>query len=211
MDVNRIQGDISRYTVLAMLHELIQPKVYLEIGVLNGLSLKLSKCKSYGVDPNPLIESYDNKHILRMTSDEFFATQRIEKPDLIFIDGLHLSEQVLKDFINCERIGKQSTIIAIDDIYPNCKEQAERICVTKKWAGDVWKLLPALKKCRTDLNIVSLNSYPTGMILVTNLNPKSDRQILIESEDMPNENIFNRIGVDADTKKTILSFLNGSR
>jgi hypothetical protein len=211
MDVNRIQGDVSRYTVLSMLHELVQPKIYLEIGILNGLSLKLSKCKSYGVDPNPLIESYDNKHIFRMTSDEFFASQRIEKPDLIFIDGLHLSEQVMKDFINCERISKPTTVIAIDDIYPNCKEQAERVCITKKWAGDVWKLLPALQKYRTDLKIVSLNNYPTGMILITNLNPKSDKAIIIESDESPNENIFNRVGVEKDSKKTILEFLNGSR
>jgi hypothetical protein len=41
------------------------------------------------------------------------------------------------------------------------------------WTGDVWKLIPILKFWRPDLNIICVDCAPTGMLLVTNLNPES--------------------------------------
>ena len=41
------------------------------------------------------------------------------------------------------------------------------------WTGDVWKCLPALKKYRPDLKIVVVDAIPTGLVLITNLDPKN--------------------------------------
>ena len=49
-----------------------------------------------------------NTHIYPVTSDEFFAQEDVGRIlgglplDLAFIDGLHLFEQVIADFINVE-------------------------------------------------------------------------------------------------------------
>ena len=42
------------------------------------------------------------------------------------------------------------------------------------WTGDVWRVVPMLKKYRPDLRILCLDASPTGLILVSNLNPKND-------------------------------------
>jgi len=41
------------------------------------------------------------------------------------------------------------------------------------WTGDVWKVLPVLKQYRKDLSITLLDCAPTGLVLVSNLNPES--------------------------------------
>ena len=38
------------------------------------------------------------------------------------------------------------------------------------WAGDVWRTALLLKRRRPDLAITSLDSAPTGLVLITNLN-----------------------------------------
>jgi hypothetical protein len=41
------------------------------------------------------------------------------------------------------------------------------------WTGDVWKVVAILKKYRPDLLVTPVNCPPTGLVLVSNLNPKS--------------------------------------
>ena len=74
---------------------------YLEIGcfkdeTFNQINIK----KKIGVDP----VSGGN---LRMTSDQFFIENK-EKFDLIFIDGLHVYEQVTKDIFNTIKVLKEN-------------------------------------------------------------------------------------------------------
>src|SRR5205814_560630 len=44
---------------------------------------------------------------------------------------------------------------------------------TNGWAGDVWKLLPILQEFRPDLNLNVVAVRPTGLGIVTNLDPSS--------------------------------------
>jgi hypothetical protein len=44
---------------------------------------------------------------------------------------------------------------------------------TDWWAGDVWKTAYMLQRLRPDLEIFGLNSPPTGLIAITNLDPGS--------------------------------------
>jgi hypothetical protein len=169
-------GNLNKYDTLKHFHNNLAPEVYLEIGVQRGRSFKLADCSSIGIDPFPKISeklSY-NHRIYKMTSDEFFRqTFPIPEPDLIFIDGLHLFEQALWDFINCEKISTLSTVILIDDVFPAHPAQASRERKTQKWAGDVWKVYQILKEYRKDLEITELDVAPTGMIEIKNINPKN--------------------------------------
>jgi len=167
------KGSLDKYQTLKSLHDFYKPNLYLEIGVQKGRSLDLALCRAVGVDPAPRTTEKKNQEIYAMTSDDFFASFDIEPPDLVFIDGLHLFEQALKDFINIEYISHEQTVVVVDDIFPAHPAQALRKRHTSKWAGDVWKLYEILKEYRPDLSIEPVDVYPTGIIVVTNLDPKN--------------------------------------
>src|SRR5262249_11499626 len=87
--------------------------------------------------------------------------------------GMHLFEFALRDFMNIERYASPASLVVVDDIYPNHVAQTERLRRTRAWTGDVWKLVPCLRKYRPDLTLVPLDSHPTGLLLVANLDPGS--------------------------------------
>jgi hypothetical protein len=41
------------------------------------------------------------------------------------------------------------------------------------WTGDVWKLLPILKRHRQDLKVQVLDCASTGMVVISGLDPES--------------------------------------
>ncbi|MBN0989414.1 CmcI family methyltransferase [Amphritea pacifica] len=171
-----VKGELPYTELLKFIHESILPDCYLEIGVRNGRSLSLASCDAVGVDPDPEIthELGDNTRVVSQTSDYFFE-QAIDpvlqrKPDLVFIDGMHLFENVLRDFINVERVSGPHTVVVVDDIYPNHPKQAARERNTRVWTGDVWKLHTILKKYRPDLTLIPINTSPTGLLVILGLN-----------------------------------------
>lgn len=91
----------------------------------------------------------------RMTSDAFFA--KIDKKyDLIFIDGLHIAEQVQRDIINSYNHLNPGGYIVIHDCLP-LSEEAQNIPRTcLEWNGTTWKAIPNLYKA--DLNFVVVNA-----------------------------------------------------
>ena len=116
---------------------------YLEIGcfkdeTFNQINIK----KKIGVDP----VSGGN---LRMTSDQFFIDNK-EKFDLIFIDGLHVYEQVIKDIFNSIKVLKENGIILVHDCLPRKLWYQTPTRMSETWNGDVWK---AIVECRTLENI----------------------------------------------------------
>ena len=112
------------------LHEAVRPRAYLEIGLRHGDSLALADCPALGVDPayNLRVELGDNVQLLRETSDEFFGRPKPlkplggAKPDMAFIDGMHLAEFALRDFIGVERLSPWTGVIVFDDILPRTVE-----------------------------------------------------------------------------------------
>ena len=172
-----LKGDRDKHELLAHIHNKLLPNFYLEIGVQSGKSLAIAKCKSIGIDPMPQLRFTLNNtaSVIKSSSDSFFAKQAdsllTQAPDLVFIDGMHLFEYVLRDFINVERYAGISTLVVIDDIYPGHPAQAQRKRKTMAWTGDVWKLLEILKIYRPDLFIQTLDAYPTGLLMITGLNP----------------------------------------
>ena len=124
--------------------------------------------------------------LFQMTSDEFFADHDLRQylpqgVDFAFLDGMHKYEYLLRDFINTERYANPRSVIAMHDCYPVNTEITEREFNKNRaayrtrawWAGDVWKLLPILRRYRPDLSVKLLDSPPTGLILATGLDPAS--------------------------------------
>ena len=116
----------------------------------------------------------ENVKLYKKLSDDFFAAHNLEllldgSFDLAFIDGLHIYEQVLKDFINLEKIAAPDSIIMIHDCLPLDRRTSERQRKTIFWSGDVWKIIPCLKQERPDLSIFTVPTYPAGLCFVTGL------------------------------------------
>jgi hypothetical protein len=173
-------GVVSRHEFLAELHTLLQPRGYLEIGVQHGYSLRLAGCPAVGVDPNPLISVPvgPNVKIETSTSDAYFAALdgfRLPFPalDLAFIDGMHLYEYALRDFIGVERIAHPGTVVVFDDMLPRNQHEAAREQCPGDWTGDVWRIWEILSHYRPDLHLVLVDTQPTGVLAVHGLNPAS--------------------------------------
>jgi hypothetical protein len=165
---------VNRHEFLTALHDRLAPRSYLEIGVNDGRSLTLSRAPSIAVDPAFKVTSevYCDLHLVRATSDDFFARPDpvAHLPggiiDLGFIDGMHLSDFALRDFINVERFTTWTSVIVLDDMLPRSVSEAARDRHTGAWAGDVYKVLGLLRARRPDLVCLPVDTEPTGMVVV---------------------------------------------
>lgn len=120
---------------------------YLEIGYYKGWSFDQVKCANkWAVDPNPCKApwqealAYGTTGLLnKMTSDEYFAKQHPDSQyDIIFIDGLHDSKQVMKDIINSINHLSENGTIVLHDCNPPFYEHTT-VGVDGCWTGDVYK------------------------------------------------------------------------
>ncbi len=166
---------------LAALQRTLDPPTYLEIGVRHGDSLALAPRAAIGVDPKPRVrtELGEGARIYRQTSDDFFARARPLRHfdrravTLSFIDGLHLAESALRDFINVERLSRWFSVVVFDDVFPREAEWAARDRETRAWTGDVYKVMQVLQKYRPDLPMLKVDTEPSGLLLVFGLNRES--------------------------------------
>ena len=169
---------------LARLHQHLKPRTYLEIGVFQGKSLRMAGAatRAIGVDPEPKISEPlpSNARVFELTSDEFFARHDVVRDEfggdpveLAFIDGMHLFEYALRDFINIERCASPNGAVLIHDCYPLDRASAERERHAQFWSGDIWRMILVLKKYRPDLRVCTLALAPTGLGLVRRLDPHS--------------------------------------
>lgn len=174
-----LRGDTDKHRLLSQIHNHLQPEFYFEIGVQTGKSLALAKCEAIGIDPMPMlnVELPPTTKVITSSSDSFFKKQSnllLKKSiDLCFIDGMHLFEYALRDFINVEKYAQPHTLIVIDDILPGHPDQAKRERCTRAWTGDVWKVKEILEKYRPDLFLLAIDAYPTGLLLISALNPNN--------------------------------------
>jgi hypothetical protein len=160
---------VTRHQFLTMLHDLLKPTVYLEIGVQYGLSLNLAVHSEWaiGVDPNPQCQAIGNQSIYRMTADQYFQFPQDNAPDRVdmaFIDGSHLWEDALQDFINIVALCGPKSLIVFDDVLPYNQDIAGREPLPGDWTGDVWKVAPILANYAENVRLV--NTFPTGTMVV---------------------------------------------
>ena len=133
----------SRFEIIQKIIEFKKYKSYLEIGCDRNQSFSnINIDKRVGVDP---VEGGTHK----MTSDEFFSSNN-DKFDIIFIDGLHQYEQVIRDVKNSLNCLTKNGIILLHDCLPRTLWNQIYPRINSDWNGDVWK---AIVECRTYENI----------------------------------------------------------
>lgn len=140
---------------------------YLEIGTQNSVSFgacfaNIKIPYKVGIDPAPL----EGDVTFKGTSDEYFSS--IDDSvmfDIIFIDGLHHNEQVLKDIENSLKHLSENGTIVCHDCLPTTELMQERYDNGGEWTGDVWKAFAELRVKSTDLEIKVVNTdYGCGII-----------------------------------------------
>ena len=116
---------------------------YLEIGCDQDSNFSKIKIKNkIGVDPQV-------GGTLKMTSNEFFKENKIYF-DCIFIDGMHIYEQVRTDILNSIKFLSMNGTIIIHDCLPLKIWNQIVPQIYGHWNGDVWK---AIVEARTMENI----------------------------------------------------------
>ncbi|GAB4236020.1 MAG: class I SAM-dependent methyltransferase [Ekhidna sp.] len=157
---------------------------YLEIGVRNP-SENYDHIKAhikYSVDPG--LEYEKNPADFKLTSDAFFEALRNgevlskdTKFDVMFIDGLHLAEQVDRDILNALDFIKEDGFIVLHDCNPPTEWHARETYyyidtpAGSFWNGTTWKAFlkwrfnPTVKSCCIDtdwgVGIIS-KKHPIG-------------------------------------------------
>jgi hypothetical protein len=139
---------MNRTSIINALIKKIGAKKYLEIGVCRGTNFEQIECEyKIGVDP-----SEHSPATLRLTSDDFFKINQ-ETFDVIFVDGLHISEQVTKDILNSLDILNEGGYIVCHDMNP-WNEQVQKVpYFGGEWTGDCWKSFVRLRSEREDLEM----------------------------------------------------------
>ena len=171
------------FRVLNRLHNTLKPDWYLEVGTFTGKSLSLAKSNTIAVDPQfkikfPVVNPKGKQmFFFQQTSAAFFADGFVKKNkikiDFAFLDGMHLFEYLLRDFIETEKLMNKGGVIALHDCCPTTEHMAQREFQEGQWTGDVWKTLLILQRYRPDLQIDVTTAAPTGLVIIRNLNPRS--------------------------------------
>ena len=136
---------------------------YLEIGVYipsDNFDL-INVTTKHSVDP--CVEFETDNVDYKYTSDDFFSyleNDKLELPsdykwDVIFIDGLHISTQVDRDFNNAFNHLSENGFILIHDANPptlwHAREDYLVDGIRTSWNGTVWKAIYKLNALRSDL------------------------------------------------------------
>lgn len=139
---------------------------FLEVGCLGGdLCMSLKTPRSLGIDINehpdwPVYteRSAGRVSFLQMSSDEYFDTHN-DRFGLIFIDGDHHVEQVLRDVHHALFHLEAGGVIALHDTFPpTIGDTAENLC------GSAYKAAIVLRQ-RKDLEVFTF-TVTYGLTLV---------------------------------------------
>lgn len=134
-------------------------KNYLEIGISSGNTFRDVVCEiKHGVDPNggdtskPDVPSFIT---YPYTSDVFFENYIEQKYDIVFIDGLHHCDQVLRDVYNSIKNLNSGGIILLHDTKPYTElmqrnPQPDEVAMNGIWTGDVWKAVAKFRSVETN-------------------------------------------------------------
>lgn len=145
-----VEGDLTPFKRYDVLNHLISKrgyKSYLEVGTsefvnFNNVNIEFKEC----VDPS----TTGYKYTYNMTSDEAFKEikRQNKKYDIIFIDGLHWSEQVTKDIENSLSVLNKNGIIVLHDCNPPTAMHARYPIPNPcncPWNGDCYKSIIRFK------------------------------------------------------------------
>ena len=192
----------SRFEIIQKIIDKKKYENYLEIGCDKDSNFSKIKVKNkIGVDPL----SGGN---VKMTSDEFFKKNK-KIFDCIFIDGLHIYEQVREDILNSIKFLDINGIIILHDCLPSKIWNQIVPKIYGHWTGDVWK---AIVEARTMKNIDTYTckaDHGIGIIFkrknrnLLNLNTNNFKKLKFKDYYNNHKNFMNIIEVE-DLDKLLL-------
>lgn len=163
-------------------------KSYLEIGLQSAVNnFNHIQCvEKSSVDPDPVARA---QYV--GTSDKYFeAYAKLGNPvgiDIVFIDGLHHADQVVKDIRNSLRLLRPKFIV-LHDCWPDGEQYTTVPRQTKRWFGDVYKVAANLGKnprlfCTVSIDcgcgvlkaqdVVGINTWGESFITYKELTPEA--------------------------------------
>lgn len=130
---------MTRIDIIQQFIDINNYETYLEIGLDYGVTFEAIQINlTESVDPAQGQYQHATP-TYQMTSDEFFDRFPHKKYDIIFIDGLHEHQQVLRDIHNSIKSLNPNGTIVVHDCNPT-EEIYQRVPRESKfWNGDVWK------------------------------------------------------------------------
>ncbi len=157
----------ARHEIINLLTK--EEDMYLEIGVEYGYTFTNTHFKEkIGVDPDPKFQS---SFLILQKSDDFFEMLPDSQMfNCVFIDGMHQSDYVFRDFKNSLAHLSENGFIMIDDILPMSYNEQLRVPMKhyyekgilkygESWTGDVWKLVYYLLKNYSQGNKFEFSYY----------------------------------------------------
>jgi hypothetical protein len=181
------------------LAKLLGSRRYLEIGVYQGQTLfDVEIAGRTAVDPGFAFDmaerANDSIRFVEKTSDDFFLSEPVSSAyDLIFVDGLHVFEQVVRDFSNALLHAHPQTVLIIDDTVPNDVYSAipdpNKTHAFRKaqgndcgwWHGDVFKL------------VFYIHDFWPGLNYRTIVGSGNQQTLVWRSKDFPRQPRFNNL------------------
>lgn len=177
---------VSRNGVVQAILNLFENPNYLEIGVNQGNTFNALKAGTkVAVDPKFLFDHEEvaatvpGTSFWETTSDDYFG--RIATPetkfDVIYLDGLHTSEQTIRDLINAISFLKGDGVVVIDDVFPcsyiaslenrNHSRILSRATVgtSSPWMGDVYRLVFFVETFCQQFSYATVNNNHGQLVL----------------------------------------------
>lgn len=163
----------SRTSIIRHLISRYDYQSYLEIGVRDFRNYDQIECAwKTAVDPHPLDADGRplTENLFRHTSDSFFGQlDAAIRFDLIFIDGLHIADQVERDIAGAlDHLNDGGTIVMHDCNPPTEFHQREVYKVDGKfppWNGTTWKAFARNRMQHSDLSMAVVNTdWGVGLI-----------------------------------------------
>ena len=149
--------NLYRWDLIQYLIDKYSFKKYLEIGCDDDASFSKIKIeKKIGVDPF-------SGGTIRDTSDNFFKNNN-DFFDIIFIDGLHIYDQVIKDINNSLKFLNKDGFILIHDCLPRTKAHQAIPRYRGSWNGDVWKAIVEMRTKKDVETYTCKIDYGIGVI-----------------------------------------------
>lgn len=191
---------MDKHEFLKLLHNLVRPEIYLEIGVQYGQSLRLAQFSrvAIGIDPNPQVaDPPQNMKLYEMHSSEFYNRElwtENEPAGLAFIDGSHLFEDAVDDYDLVLNSTERDSVVVFDDVLPRNETEASRTPNLGVWAGDVWRLHPYLSARHPSTTFILVDVEPTGVMLAYDIKWSHDRHIYEYANDPVPDWVLKRRG-----------------
>ena len=149
--------NLYRWDLIQYLIDKYSFKKYLEIGCDDDASFSKIKIeKKIGVDPF-------SGGTIRDTSNNFFKNNK-DFFDIIFIDGLHIYDQVIKDINNSLKFLNKDGFILIHDCLPRTKAHQAIPRYRGSWNGDVWKAIVEMRTKKDVETYTCKIDYGIGVI-----------------------------------------------